>query len=201
MSTILHLDSSIFGENGASTRLGREFVDRWLEVQPETRVIRRDLAAEPLPHLDATAVAGFMTEAEARTPAQAEAVARSDAAIDELMAADVLVIGLPLYNLGVPSTFKAWIDHVARAGATFRYTEAGPEGLAGAKKVYVFATRGGVYAGSDVDTQTPYIRHILGLMGITDIEFVHAEGLNMGDAARDAALEAAGRRLGDLAAA
>ena len=200
MNTILHLESSLFGADGASTRMSRDFLSRWQQVRPETVVIHRDLASDPLPHLDAAAVTAFMTPADQRSAAQTEAVARSDELIAELKQADVLVIGLPLYNLGVPSTFKAWIDYVARAGETFRYTENGPEGLVGDKKVYVLTARGGQYNGSPYDTQTPYVRYILGLFGITDIEFVYAEGLNMGDVARDAALAAAAEQIESLAA-
>ncbi len=201
MTTLLHLDSSIFGKQGESAQLAAEFIDRWQEVQPETKVIKRDLAANPLPHLDAVAVTGFMTAEDERTTEQSEAVKRSDELLEELFDADVLVIGLPLYNLGVPSTLKSWIDQVARAGKTFRYTENGAEGLIPGKKVYVFASRGGQYEGTSMDTQTPYIRHIFGLMGVTDVEFVHAEGLNMGAEVRDAAVEAAKQRIQSLAAA
>ncbi len=200
MTTILHLDSSVFGSDGQSAQLGQDFVARWLEMRPETQVIHRDLAADALPHLDAITVSAFASPPQEHTPDQAAAVARSDALIDEIQAADVLVVGLPMYNLGVPTQFKAWIDQIARAGVTFRYTESGAEGLLTDKKAYVLTARGGLYAGTPADTQTPYVQGIFGLMGITDVEFVHAEGLNMGEAARQAAVEAAGNRIADLAA-
>ncbi len=200
MTTILHLDSSIFGSEGQSAQLGQTFVSRWLEVRPETRVIHRDLAAEPLPHLDAATVSAFASPPEERTSQQAAAVARSDVLIDEIRAADVLVVGLPMYNLGVPTQFKAWLDQIARAGVTFRYTETGVEGLLTGKKAYVLTARGGIHAGTPTDTQTPYIQGIFGSMGISDVEFVHAEGLDMGEAARNAAIAGAGSRIAELAA-
>lgn len=127
-------------------------------------------------------------------------MALSDTLIGELQAADVLVIGLPMYNLGVPSTLKSWFDHIARAGITFRYTANGPQGLLAGKKAYVFATRGGRYAGTAFDTQTDYVRNFLGFIGITEIEFVYAEGLNMGDDSRSSSLAAAQSELARIAA-
>ncbi len=141
MTTILHLDSSIFGSAGQSAQLGQAFVARWLEVRSDTRIIHRDLAADPLPHLDAETISAFAAPAGERTPEQAGLVARSDALVAEIQAADVLVVGLPMYNLGVPTTFKAWIDQIARAGVTFRYTESGAEGLLTGKKAYVLPCR------------------------------------------------------------
>ena len=117
---------------------------------------------------------------------QEDIVAFSDKLIDELKQADVIVLGLPMYNFGVPSTLKAYFDHIARAGVTFRYTDKGPVGLLTGKKAYVFATRGGVYGGKE--TQTAYVREFLAFVGITDVEFIYAEGLAMGDASREAAL-------------
>jgi FMN-dependent NADH-azoreductase len=119
----------------------------------------------------------------------------SDALIDELRAADVIVLGLPMYNFGVPSSLKAYFDHVARAGVTFRYTEKGAEGMLKGKKAYVFATRGGLYAGTPADTQTTYVRDFLRFIGIDDVEFVYAEGLAMGEAPKENALAAANRSI------
>jgi FMN-dependent NADH-azoreductase len=127
-------------------------------------------------------------------------VAQSDALIAELEAADVIVLGLPMYNFGVPSTLKAYFDHVARAGVTFRYTADGPQGLLGGKKAYVLAARGGRYAGTPLDTQSDFVRQFLGFLGIRDVEFIYAEGLAMGDAHRDGALSHAGECIQQLAA-
>ena len=198
MTTLLKLNTSIFGENGASSRLTKEFVARWLEAHPGARVIERDLAANPVPHLTAEVFAGFNAKPGERTPAQQAAVEVSDALIDELKRADVLVLGLPMYNFGVPSTLKAYFDYVGRAGETFRYTANGPEGLLTGKQAYVFAARGGLYAGAPSETETSYVRQFLSFLAITDIEFVYAEGLAMGDAFRTAALEAAAQAIEHL---
>ncbi|HLS97365.1 MAG: FMN-dependent NADH-azoreductase [Porticoccaceae bacterium] len=191
MNTLLYITASLFGEAGQSSRLGADLVDAIVAARPGTRVLRRDLAADPVPHLDGARFAAFTTAPAERDAGQRAAVALSDALIAEWRAADRVVIGLPLYNLGVPSTFKAYIDHLARAGETFRYTAEGPVGLLQDRKVQVVATRGGIYRGTPLDTQSDYVRHILGLMGIRDVEFIHVEGLNMGpevagDALRDA---------------
>lgn len=200
MRTLLQLESSLYSSQGQSSRLAGEFVAAWLRRHPEDRVLRRDLARQPVPHLDAETFRAFGTAAESRTPAQRAAVAASDALIAELQAADVLVLGVPMYNFGVPSTLKAYFDHVARAGVTFRYTASGPEGLLKNKKAYVFATRGGRYRGTPRDTQSDYLRQFLGFLGISDIEFVYAEGLAMGEDERDGALADAGTHIQRLAA-
>src|SRR5216683_5186150 len=148
MTTLLKLNTSIFGENGASSRLTEAFVARWLSAHPGAHVVERDLATNPVPHLTAEVFAGFSAKPGERSPAQQTAVEASDAMIDELKRADVLVLGLPMYNFGVPSTLKAYFDYVGRAGETFRYTANGPEGLLTGKQAYVFAARGGLYAGA-----------------------------------------------------
>jgi len=195
MRTILHLNSSIFGDGGQSSRLAQEFVARF----PAARVVTRDLARNPLPHLDAERFGAFLAKPEARSPAQAAVAAESDALIAELKAADTIVLGLPMYNFGLPTQLKAYFDHVARAGVTFKYTEKGPVGLLGGKKAYVFAARGGLYQGSPRDTQTPYVRDFLGFLGITDVEFVYAEGLAISEASKSASLAQARDRLRNLA--
>lgn len=182
MKTLLIIKSSLFNGNGQSSRLADAFAERWRERHPDGRVLCRDLAADPVPHLTAEAFTGFQTDAAERTPAQHSAVAVSDALIAELRQADEIVLGLPMYNFTVPSTLKAWMDHVARAGVTFRYTEDGPQGLIDDKPLYVFAARGGQYQGTPNDTQTPLIRMFFGMLGITDVHFTHAEGLAMGEA-------------------
>ena len=190
-TTLLQIRSSLLLDNSQSNRLADRFVAAWQAANPEGRVIVRDLALNPVPHLSLAHVGAFSTPAEQRTPEQQALVAESDALIAELQGADVIALGLPLYNFGVPSTLKAWFDQIARAGVSFRYTANGPEGLIKGKQVHVFAARGGVYKDQPHDTQTPYVRNFLGFLGMTDVQFVHAEGLNMGDEPRKAALAAA----------
>lgn len=200
MTTILQLNNSVFSDNGQSSRLADQFVARYRESAPDTGVIRRDLAASPLDHLTADRFSAALTDPRERTGEQAQKAAIADAAIEELEAADVLVIAAPVYNFNVASTLKAWFDHVARAGRTFRYTAEGPEGLLRGKSAYVFVTSGGQYAGTELDFQVPYIRHFLGFLGIDDVNFVRAEGLAMGEDASQEALQAARRRIERLAA-
>src|SRR3989475_12540115 len=137
MKTLLQIRSSIFSNDGQSSRLAERFVARWRASNPGSKVIVRDLAKEPIPHLDATRFGAFLAKPEERTPAQKAVVDASDALIDELKRADVIVVGAPMYNFNIPSTLKAYFDHVARAGVTFRYTEKGPVGLLTGKKAYV----------------------------------------------------------------
>ena len=188
MKTLLQLNTSLFSTEGQSSRLADEFVGAWRAHNPEATVLVRDLAREPVPHLDAARFQAFLARPEQRTAQQRVAVAYSDALIAELKRADVIVLGLPMYNFGLPSTLKAYFDHVARAGITFRYTDKGPAGLLTGKQAYVFAARGGQYAGTPSATQTPYVRDFLRFLGIDDVEFVYAEGLAIGDASRQAAL-------------
>ena len=196
MTTLLKINASLFANNGQSSQLA----DRYVAAHPGTTVIDRDLAANPVPHLDAERFLSFLAKPEARSEAQQAVVAFSDALIDELRQADQIVIGLPMYNFGVPSTLKAYFDHIARAGVTFRYTENGPEGLLTGKKATVLAARGGKYAGTPKDSQTTYVRDFLAFIGITDVEFVYAEGLNMGEDSKTAALAAAHAQVAELAA-
>lgn len=191
MKTLLLIRSSILHGDGQSNRLADRYVAAWRAAHPDGRVIVRDLAQHPLPHLDLAHVGAFSTPAERRTPEQQAMVAQSDALIEELQGADVVALGLPLYNFGIPSTLKAYFDHIARAGVTFRYTANGPEGLVKGKQVVVFAARGGLYQGQPHDTQTPFVRNFLGFLGMSDVQFVHAEGLAMGDEPRARGLQAA----------
>jgi FMN-dependent NADH-azoreductase len=199
MNNILQINSSIYNGNGESSKLAREFVAQLRVGKPEVKVVVRDVAKQPLPHLDDARFGAFLAKPEDRTEAQREIVRQSDALIDELKAADAIVIALPMYNFGVPSQFKAWVDHVARAGVTFKYTDKGPVGLLTGKKAWVFATRGGLYAGTAADTQTAYVKQFLAFVGITDVEFVYAEGLAMGEAPRSAGLSSARTSLLRLA--
>ena len=199
MQTLLQIKASIFSDNGESSRLANRFAGAWRAAHPDGRVIVRDLARDPVPHLDAERFGAFLAKPEDRTKAQAEVLRYSDALIQELKEADVVAMGVPMYNLGIPSTLKAYFDHIARAGVTFRYTEKGPVGLLRGKRAYVFAARGGLYAGTPLDTQIPYLRNVLGFLGITDVEFVFAEGLAIGPAVKEKALAKAGLQAERLA--
>lgn len=201
MKTLLQIQTSMFEGGGQSSQLAARFAAEWLEAHPDGEVVVRDIGRDPVPHLTAERFQALLAKPEARTPRQQAVAAFSDALIDELRRADVIVLGLPMYNFGLPSSLKAYFDHVARAGVTFRYTEAGPEGLIRGKKAYVFATRGGLYAGTAADTQTPYVRDILRFIGIEDLEFVYAEGLAMGDAPKEKALAGAHRAIERIAGA
>jgi FMN-dependent NADH-azoreductase len=200
MATLLQINASIHNGKGESSQLASRFVEAYRQLHPDTTVIVRELAAgEPVPHLDAERFAALIAKPEHRTEAQREVVAWSDALIDELRRAEVIVLGLPMYNFGVPSQLKAYFDHIARAGVTFRYTEQGPVGMLAGKKAYVLATRGGVYAGTPLDTQSGYVRDFLRFIGISEVEFVYAEGLAVAQG-REAGLAQAHARIAALAA-
>lgn len=201
MTQILHIDSSIFSTGGVSAQLAARFVETLREADPRLQVTHRDLGRDPVPHLDATRLTALSTPAAERTPEQQAMVDEADALIAELQRTDLVVLGVPMYNFQVPTQLKAWFDHVARAGVTFRYTANGPEGLLKGKRAVVFASRGGQHVGQPTDTVTPWLRTILGFVGIDDVEFVYAEGLNMGDDARETGLDAAAARLAAVAAA
>ena len=198
--TLLQIQSSILAADGQSSRLATRFAEEWKRNHPAAEVILRDVGRDPVPHLTAERFQAFLAKPEARTAEQQAVASYSDALIEELRRADVIVLGLPLYNFGVPSSLKAYFDHVARAGVTFRYTEKGPEGLLKGKKAYVFAARGGKYAGTPLDTQTGYVRDFLRFLGIDDVEFVYAEGLALGEAPRMESLKDAGAAIARLVA-
>lgn len=188
MKKLLQINASLFSGNGQSSRMSDQFVAAWREAHPNGQVTLRDLGSEPVPHLTAQRFGALISKPEERSAEQQVVVDFSDALIDEIRNADVIALGLPMYNFGVPSSLKAYFDHIARAGVTFRYTEKGPEGLLAGKKVYVFAARGGLYSGTALDTQTGYVRDFLRFIGLSDVEFVYAEGLNMGEASKQSAL-------------
>ena len=201
MTTLLQINASMNNGNGESSRLARRFVDAFRIRKPEATIVVRDVAAaESVPHLDAERFGAFITKPDERSVAQQAVVAYSDTLIDELVRADVIVLGLPMYNFGVPSQLKAYFDHVARAGLTFKYTDKGPVGLLTGRKAYVFATRGGVYAGTPLDTQTGYVRDFLRFIGITDVNFVYAEGLAINPQSRAEGLARATAEIELLAA-
>lgn len=199
MNTLLHLKSSLFSDGGQSSQLAARYVAQWRRDHPEGRVIERDLARDPVPHLTAERFQAFLAKPEERSADQRAVAGYSDALIEELLSADTVVLGLPMYNFGIPSTLKAYFDHIARAGVTFRYTEKGPVGLLLGKRALVFAARGGLYAGTPRDTQTGYVRDFLAFLGIADVEFVYAEGLAMGDAPKAQSLATAHRAIEALA--
>lgn len=185
---ILQINSSARTQGGYSTRLADDIAARLRAAHPHATLTRRDLAQTPHLPLDQAALDALSTPAEARTAEQAARVALDDALIDEVQAADALVLGVPMYNFGISSQLKHWIDAIARAGVTFRYTEQGPEGLLKDKSVYVAFARGGRYRGTDADTQTPHLKMLLGFLGMTDLHFAYAEGLNMGEEAAERGL-------------
>src|ERR1700721_1765265 len=162
MTTLLQINASINNDNSQSSRLANQFVAAFRDSHPGAKIVTRHVAAnEPVPHLDGERFNAFIAPPEVRSAAQHAVVAYSDTLINELRQADVIVLGLPMYNFGLPSQLKAYFDHIARAGVTFKYTEKGPVGQLTGKKVYVFAARGGVYVGTPLDTQTSYVRAFL----------------------------------------
>jgi FMN-dependent NADH-azoreductase len=195
---ILQINSSLYSGDGQSSRLATELVAGLREQNPGASVVVRDLARDPVPHLDAARFQAFVEKPETRNDFQKGVVAYSDALIGELKRADVIVLGLPMYNFGVPSLLKAWIDHIARSGATFKYSEKGPVGLLTGKKAYVTAARGGLYAGTPADTQTGYVRNLLAFLGITNVEFVYAEGLAISPESREKGLAGARATISSL---
>ena len=197
MSNVLIIESSVRHEGSVSRQLTAEFVAQWREANPQDQITIRDLAREPVPHLDADLLGGWMKPAEAHNEAEKAALARSNQLTGELLAADVLVLAAPMYNFTIPSTLKSWLDHVLRAGVTFQYTAEGPKGLLEGKRAYVLTARGGVYAGTPIDQQEPYLRQALSFIGITDVSFIHAEGLNMGGDAPERGLTKARSQLAE----
>ncbi|HEX3483454.1 MAG TPA: NAD(P)H-dependent oxidoreductase [Micropepsaceae bacterium] len=199
MSNVLFITSSLFGENSKSRALALDIIQAWRETHTGTRVTVRDTAA--IPHLSGDTLAALMTPAAQRSPEQNEAAAFADALIGEIEAADTIVIAAPMYNFAIPSTLKAWIDHIARAGRTFRYTANGPEGLLKGKKIFVASARGGIYSqapSNAMDFQEPYLRAMLGFLGLSDVTFIHAEGLNISPEAAAHGLRKARAEICDL---
>ena len=197
---ILQINSSARSAGANSTRLTDAVTTRLKAANPGAVVELRDLAANPVPHLDGARFMAFLAKPEERSAEQQAVVDFSDALIAELRAADAIVIGLPMYNFGIPSQLKAYFDHIARAGVTFRYTENGPEGLLKGKKVYVALARGGIYRDTPADSQVPYLKGVLGFLGMTDVEFIYAEGLAMGPESADKAFAAAEAAIGAVVA-
>jgi FMN-dependent NADH-azoreductase len=202
MSNILVLNSSVSGEASVSRLLVADAVTELTQRDPSAKLVFRDLAAHPIPHLTPQTVAGV--RAQATTPAEQAARALSDELIAELRAADTIVIGAPMYNFSIPTTLRSWFDHVLRAGETFSYSEAGPKGLLPGKKVIVVESRGGLYSegpAQAIDFQEPYLRQLLGFIGLADdLTFIRAEKIGYGPDARDQALADSRAELAKLPA-
>jgi FMN-dependent NADH-azoreductase len=195
---ILQINASVRREGAHSTRLANQITERLRARHPEAQVTVRDLGTTPVTVLDERALGAVFTPADQRSAEQAAVVAEYDALIAEVQAHDVIVLGVPMYNFSVPVQLKAWIDAIARAGVTFRYTENGPEGLLKGKTVYVALARGGRYRGTPNDSQVPYLQTVLGFIGLTDVRFIYAEGLNMGPEAAARAFEEAQAAIAEL---
>ena len=197
---ILQINASARSNGANSTRLADAVTARLLAQQADAVVELRDLASDPHPVLDEPALGALFTPAAQRTAEQSARVALDDALIAQVQSADVIVLGVPMYNFGVPVQLKTWIDAIARAGVTFRYTEKGPEGLLKNKKVYVALARGGLYRDTPADSQVPYLKSVLAFLGMNDVEFIYAEGLAMGAESASKAFAEAETRIGELIA-
>ncbi|MBD9462448.1 FMN-dependent NADH-azoreductase [Pseudomonas sp. Pdm06] len=199
---LLHIDSSILGDNSASRQLSREVVEAWKAAEPGITVTYRDLAADAISHFSAQTLIAAGTSAELRDAALKHEADLSASTMAEFLAADAVVIAAPMYNFSIPTQLKAWIDRIAVAGQTFRYTEAGPEGLCGGKKLVIVSTAGGLHAGQPSGVgHEEYLKLMFGFLGITDIEFVRAEGLAYGDDMRTKAMSEATLQIGQQFAA
>ena len=192
---ILQINGSARLTGSNSTRVADAITARLRTLHPDASFTLRDLGREPHPVLDEAALTALFTPAGQRTPEQRARVALDDVLIAQLHAADVVVLGVPMYNFGVSVQIKSWIDAIVRAGETFRYGASGPEGLVAGKKVYVGLARGGIYRDTPGDSQVPYLRGILGLLGMTDVEFIYAEGVKMGPEREAAAFEEAAAQI------
>lgn len=167
---ILHIDSSLFGESGVSSQLSAYLIEKLISTHSNPGITKHSLAEENIPHFSLETI-NAVSEGKADL---------ADRYIDEIKKADVLVLSAPMYNFAIPTQLKSWFDHIARAGTTFKYTDNGPKGLLENKKVYVITTRGGIHRGKETDTESLYLKTMLGFIGLTDVDFIYAEGLNMG---------------------
>ncbi|MCG6576093.1 FMN-dependent NADH-azoreductase [Pseudomonas sp. AF32] len=199
---LLHIDSSILGDNSASRQLSREVVEAWKAADPDVVVTYRDLAADAISHFSAQTLVAAGTSAELRDAALQHEANLSAATLDEFLSADAVVLAAPMYNFTIPTQLKAWIDRIAVAGKTFTYSEAGPQGLCGGKKLVIVSTAGGLHAGQPSGVgHEQYLTHMFGFLGITDIEIVRAEGLAYGDDMRTKAMAEAKAQIGEQFAA
>ena len=195
MKNLLIVNASPNPDQSVTRGLTARFFEAWTQNVADGIVTFRDIGLNPPPHLDQDTIGAFYTPAEQRSTEQKLAVSLSDTLMNEVRAADVIVIGAPMHNFGSPSSLKAWFDHVSRVGETFRYTENGPVGLLSGKKIYILTARGGNYAegspAAAMDMQEPYLRTIFGFLGLNDITFIHSQGLVGGGEVRSAAIQAA----------
>jgi FMN-dependent NADH-azoreductase len=203
MSRILHVSSSPRGDASYSNQVAARLIRELKQANPQTTVTVRDLARDPLPHIDADFVAATRSADGPRTERQRTILAQSDALVDELLAADTIVIAAPMINFSVSTTLKSWFDYIARVGRTFSYSEAGPRGLVTGKRVIIVSASGGVYSGENAafDFQIPWLRNMLGFLGMTDVEVIRVEGTAFGPAAADKALERATAHARELVGA
>ncbi|UKO99907.1 FMN-dependent NADH-azoreductase [Nostoc sp. UHCC 0870] len=205
MANILHIDTSPRGERSISRSLSYEFITSWKDTHPGDILTYRDLGHSPVPHVDESWIAAAFTPPDARTPELNEAIKLSDSLIDEFLAADRYIFGVPMYNLNIPSTFKAYIDQIVRVGRTFAVDANGYKGLVdSSRKVLIITSRGGAFSPGTpfaaYDYQEPYLRAILGFIGLIDVTFIHAENLNTGDDAREKSLVAAKEAIAEAVA-
>ena len=198
MKRILLIHSSLSSTDSVSTDIAQTLVTQLTGEYPGSEVTTLDLAHEAPSHLGAEEFNSWAVPADQRDAAQQTLAGISDGLINQLLSHDVLVLAVPMYNLGIPSTLKAWIDRVVRAGKTFAYTSEGPQGLVRGMRAYLVLSRGGMYRGTPLDTQTGYLASVLGLMGITDVETIFAEGLNMGGDSRQESITAAREQVRNL---
>lgn len=199
MSRVLIIESSARQQDSVSRQLTQTFISQWKAAHPTDEISVRDLAVNPVPHLDAHLLGGWMKPAEQRNETENASLERSNELTDELLAADVLVMAAPMYNFAIPSTLKAWLDHVLRAGVTFKYTPTGPQGLLSGKRAFVLTARGGIHAGGSTDHQEPYLRQVMAFIGIHDVTFIHAEGMNLGGDFQEKGLNQANAKLAQVA--
>ncbi len=195
---ILQLNTSARSVGANSTAVADLITGRLKQQQPEASLRLRDLARDPHPILDEPALNALFTPADQRSEAQHARMTLDDALITEVQNSDTIVLGVPMYNFGIPVQLKSWFDAVAKAGVTFRYTENGPVGLLMGKTVYVALARGGIYRNTPNDTQVPYLKLILGFLGMTDVNFIYAEGFAMGSEAAANAMQEAEQQISDL---
>jgi len=199
---LLHIDSSILGDNSASRQLSKAVVEAIQAVTPGAELITRDLATDALSHFSAATLVAAGTPAELRDAAQKHEADLNASTLAEFIAADTVVIGAPMYNFSIPTQLKAWIDRICVAGQTFRYTEAGPEGLCGGKKVIIVSTAGGIHSGQPSGVaHDDYLKLLFGFIGVTDVEFIRAEGLAYGDEVRGNAMAGAKAQIAEQFAA
>lgn len=202
MGTLLFVTSSVFGSDSKSRQIGAEFVAGWGKAHPGIAVVERALSPSSMPHLTQEMIVAWTLPADKRSTPQRETAAFADALIAEVERADVIVVAAPMYNFTISSTLKAWIDHLARAGRTFRYTAAGPEGLLKGKKVFIVTGRGGIYSGESpargMDFQEPYLRAMLRFLGLDDVTFIHVEGLAISPDAAARGLERARKAISEV---